>query len=575
MQENKWILKQTPDNKDIEKLSQAINVSKPIATMLLQRGIKTYEEARAFFRPNLSHLHNPFLMKNMEIALQRVQNAIDKQESVLIFGDYDVDGTTSVAMMYLFLKDKIKNLYYYVPDRYTEGYGISKQGIDYAESKKCSLIIALDCGIKAIEKVNYAHSKKIDFIIIDHHEQGEDLPKAFAILDPKQKDCNYPFKELSACGLGFKLIQVIAEKNNIPFEEIKYLLNFVVLSIASDIVPIVNENRTLAYYGLKEINNRPYKNIKAIMEMAEISEGNLGIDDLVFKIGPRINAAGRIEKGLTAVDLFTTENSEKLLALAKRIDQYNYERKKIDKKTTQEALRMIESSKDMKSRKTSIVWSSNWHKGVIGIVASRLIEHYYRPTIVFTENNGKLTGSARSVKGLNIYEALEKCKHLLLSFGGHAFAAGLTIEKKDFEEFSNLFEKTVKAKLKPEQETPVVEIDTLIDFYQINDNFFNILKQFAPFGPENMSPIFLTKKVKDTGYGKLLKEEHLKLNLKQENDESAFPAIAFNQKKHKNTVAKEQEFDICYHLTENTYMGKTNLQLNIKDIKSTENSNND
>lgn len=570
MQENKWILKQTPNNEYINKLSQELNVSKPIAIMLLQRGIKTYEEARSFFRPKLSDLHHPFLMKNMEKAAYRIQKAINENTNVLIFGDYDVDGTTSVAMMYLFLKNKIENLYYYIPDRYTEGYGISEQGIDYAKNKNCSLIIALDCGIKAVEKIAYANSKKIDFIIIDHHEQGEELPKAFAILNPKQKNCNYPFKELSACGVGFKLIQALAEKNNIPFEEIKYLLNFVVLSIASDIVPIVGENRILAYYGLQEINLRPYKNIKAIMQMAKISNGELGIEDLVFKIGPRINAAGRIEKGLTAVDLFTAEEPKKLLELAEKIDQYNHERKIFDKNITQEALSMIENSEEMKNRKTSIVWSSNWHKGIVGIVASRLIEHYYRPTIVFTENNGKLTGSARSVKGFNIYEALEKCKYLMLNFGGHAFAAGLTIDKKDFEEFSNLFEKIVKNTIKPEQEIPVIEIDAIIDFKQINSNFFNIIKQFAPFGPENMSPIFLTKRVKDTGYRKLLKGEHLKLNVKQENDKQSFPAIAFNQKKHKQTTCKDKEFDICYHLTENKYMGKTNLQLNVKDIKSVE-----
>ncbi len=569
MQTKKWIIKEQANADDIKQLSEAINVSLPIANMLIQRGIKTYEQAKYFFRPKLQHLYNPFLMKDMDVALNRLEQAIEKQEKVLIFGDYDVDGTTSVSMMYLFLKDKIKDLSYYIPNRYTEGYGISTQAIDFADANNFSLIISLDCGIKATDKVDYANSKNIDFIILDHHEPDQNLPKAIAVLDPKRPDCKYPFKELSACGVGFKLIQAFATKHNIPISEIEYLLDLVALSIASDIVPIVDENRILAYYGLQRINTNPQNGIKEIMNIANLKEDSININDLVFKIGPRINAAGRIDEGLLAVKILTsTEEDKQITKKALLINKQNEERKSFDQQITEEALKYIENNQEWLTKKTTVLYNSSWHKGVIGIVASRLIEHYYRPTIIFTKNdNGLITGSARSVHGFNIYNALEKCQHLTENFGGHAFAAGITLKEENLETFSNLFEETVKNSIKPENEKPIIKIDTVINFNQISNNFFSVINRFAPCGPKNPSPMFATLNVTDNGSRLVGKnKEHLKISVKDQSCDKTFSGIAFNKKEEFKKIKEGKPFNICYHIEENHFMGKCSLELMVKDI---------
>lgn len=568
--EKKWIIRSDSESEIINVLANSINVSKPIASLLVHRGITNYEDAKKFFRPSLDQLHDPFLILDMQKAVDRIQTAIGNDEKVMIYGDYDVDGTTSVTMMYTFLQNKFSNIHYYIPNRYNEGYGISFKGIDYAKDQECSLIIALDCGIKAIDKVDYANQKNIDFIIVDHHEPGEILPNAHAIIDPKRTDCSYPFKELSACGVGFKLIQAIALRNNIPFSEIENFLDLVVVSIASDIVPVVDENRILAYYGLKQLNTNPRPGIKALMNVANAIPGNLKITDLVFKIGPRINAAGRMDQGKFAVDLMVSNNESELPSMADQIDSVNNDRKLFDSNITKEALDKIENSPELQNKKSTVLYSPDWHKGVIGIVASRLIDHYYRPTIILTKSNGFVTGSARSVKGFNIYKAINKCQHLLESFGGHMYAAGLTLKEENLDAFVQLFEETVKKTISPESEIPTIEVDEVIPFDDIKPKFFNILQQFEPFGPENMAPVFVTENAKDTGYGQCvgLENEHLKLYVKDNSTNRSFSAIAFRQAHHFEHLSNGNSFNICYSLEENTYKGKTNIQLKVRDIKS-------
>ncbi len=567
--QKQWIIKPEASPELIEVLSKEINVSRPVANLLTQRGIKSFDEARNFFRPNLDKLYNPFLMKDMEVAVKRLEKAVDNHETVMIYGDYDVDGTTSVAMMYSFLRNKIKNLIYYIPDRYNEGYGISFKGIDVASENKCTLIIALDCGIKAVKKVDYGHEKGIDFIICDHHEPGEELPAAVAVLDPKRPDCNYPFKELSACGVGFKLIQAYASQHFIPFYKIEHYLDLVVVSIAADIVPIINENRILAYYGLKRINSKPRIGLRAILDIANAKPGNLKINDLVFKLSPRINAAGRMEQGKFSVELLVCKDKNDAVAMAEKIDGDNTERKWFDNNITKEALEMIESDDTLKKRKSTVLYNPGWHKGVIGIVASRIIDYYYKPTIVLTRSNGFVTGSARSVKGFNLYQAIEKCQHLLESFGGHMYAAGLTLKEDNVESFSIEFEKAVSELITPESTVPKIEVDEEIAFDDIKPNFFKVLQQFEPFGPGNMSPVFITRKVKDTGYAQQVGSEgdHLKMNLMDEYSTKSFPAIAFKQGHHYENII-ENYFDVCYSLEENVYKGKSNIQLKIRDIKT-------
>lgn len=564
-----WITRSDVDSEQSKKLSDEINVSKPVANLLLQRGIYSYEEAKKFFRPKLQHLYDPFLMKDMQLAVNRLEIAIKNKEGVMVYGDYDVDGTTSVALMVSFLYKKIKNLQYYIPDRYNEGYGISFKGIDKAKELNCSLIIALDCGIKANEKVNYAAKKGIDFIICDHHEPGSDLPNAKAVLDPKRPDCTYPFKELSACGVGFKFIQAFAQQNQIEFYKIEHFLDLVAVSIAADIVPIIDENRTLAHFGLKRINSKPRIGLKAILDIANTVPGNLKINDLVFKVSPRINAAGRMEQGRFSVDLMVCTDKNFAVAMAEKIDGDNTERKWFDANITKEALEMISNNPEFAKRKSTVLYNPEWHKGVIGIVASRLIEHYYKPTIILSRSNGSVTGSARSVTGFNIYKAIEKCQHLLINFGGHMYAAGLTLKEEHVDEFIKTFEHIVQEDITADSLVPKINIDEELCFNDIKPNFLRVINQFEPFGPGNMSPVFVTKKVRDTGYAQRVGNngEHLKMSLIDTESDHSINSIAFKQGDFFEHII-DNDFDICYSIEENVYKAKTSIQLKIRDIKT-------
>jgi len=566
-----WTLKDQGDINVIKHLSASLNVNMVIATLLAQRNIVNYQEAREFFRPRLTDLHNPFLMKDMDKAVERLERAIANEEKVLIYGDYDVDGTTSVALMYQFLRNRIKNLDYYIPDRYTEGYGISPQSIEYAHNENFSLVVVLDCGIKAVEKIKYAKSLGIDFIICDHHNPDEKIPDAIAVLDPKRPDCNYPYKELSGCGVGYKFLQAYSTLNNIPTTELEELLDFVVVSIASDIVPISGENRVLAYYGLKKLNRNPSLGLKTIMKYSGLNGGEITISDIVFKIGPRLNASGRIEHGKKSVAILTVTSEKEAERLGDEINSYNEIRKTLDRDITQEALDMIDNNPELKNKKSTVLYNRDWHKGVVGIVASRITEHFYRPTIILTESNGLATGSARSVKDFDLYEAIGKCSDLLESYGGHMYAAGLTLKIENIPEFIRRFEEIVEDSITDEQQIEAVEIDAKLQLSEITPKFFRILKQFAPFGPHNMMPVFVSENVLDYGtsrpVGKNL--EHLKLDLVEPTGSSSiFPGIAFNQAEHYEAISQGLPFDICYSITENEFRGKTNLQLYIKDIKA-------
>ena len=568
--EKNWILKSQGEGEKVERLCGELNISKPLAILLVQRGFSSFDEAKSFFRPELTLLHDPFLMKDMALAIERIQAAVQNKEKILVYGDYDVDGTTSVALVYTFLRTFYEAIDFYIPDRYNEGYGVSTKGIDYARETGSSLIIALDCGIKAIDKVKYAKHHSIDFIICDHHNPGDEIPPAIAVLDPKRKDCTYPDSELSGCGVGFKLIQAYAAKNDIPFEKLIPFLDLVAVSIASDIVSVTGENRILAYYGLKQLNENPRTGLKAIIELAGISDKRITIDDVVFKIGPRINAAGRMESGKSAVSLLIAEDKALAKVMGDKINSYNSDRRNIDTSITQEALDIIGRDPELQKRKTTVLFNPNWHKGVIGIVASRLIDNWYRPTVILTESNGFATGSARSVFGFDLYQAVDACSDLLENFGGHKYAAGLTLKIENIPRFQQRFEKFVADTIDAEQLIPVVEIDTEISLSEISPRFFRILKQFEPFGPGNMAPVFLTENVVDNGTGKQVgaSGEHLKLNLIQEEDPyKVYPAIAFQQGNLYKHINMGQGFDACYSLEENEFMGRVNLQMNIKDIK--------
>ncbi|MCF8296224.1 MAG: single-stranded-DNA-specific exonuclease RecJ, partial [Saprospiraceae bacterium] len=558
----------------------SLNIDEKLSNLLVQRGVTNFDEAKSFFRPELSHLHDPFLMKDMDIAINRIMQAIGNNEGILVYGDYDVDGTTAVALVFTFLKELHSNIEYYVPDRYSEGYGISLQSIDYAAENNYTLVIALDCGIKAIDKIYYANSKNIDFIICDHHRPGEKVPEAYAILDPKQVDCNYPCKELSGCGVGFKLVQAYAQKNNIPFEKIHKYLDLVVVSIASDIVNITGENRVLAYYGLKLLNTNPRPGFESILKYSGITKekGNpdndyvfnreLTITDLVFLIGPRVNAAGRIESARDSVEILISDNHEYAEKLGKLINLLNTERKNLDSQTTEHALEIIGDDDVLINRKSTTVYNPGWHKGVIGIVASRLTEIYYRPTIVFTKSNGFITGSARSVKDFDVYDAIEACSEYLEHFGGHKYAAGLSIKPENLESFCSKFEKVVSETISDEMLIPEVEIDLEIELSRITPKFFKILKQFAPFGPGNMAPVFRTDCLFDSGYARIVGKNHLKLSVADPGTCSPpMPAIAFQQAHHLESILRKKPMNICYHIEENEWNGKVSLQINIKDIK--------
>ncbi|XRE43448.1 Single-stranded-DNA-specific exonuclease RecJ [Tenacibaculum discolor] len=560
----RWTLKPQPDTIKVKQLAKELSINITLAKILVQRGIETFDEAKHFFRPSLSDLHNPFLMKDMEIAVQRIETAIANNENILVFGDYDVDGTTAVSLMSSYLKTIHPNIATYIPDRYEEGYGVSFQGIDFAEDNGFSLIIALDCGIKAIDKVAYATEKNIDFIICDHHKPGSEIPKAVAVLNPKQIDCNYPYDELCGCGVGFKLIQALASKRNQTIEDLIPYLDLVATAIAADIVPMTGENRVLAYHGLQVINSQPRNGIKAIVHQLQKKE--LTITDVVFIIAPRINAAGRMKHGNYAVELLTEMDFDSAIEFASAIEKFNSDRKELDRAITQEALLQIENNNEQE-KYTTVVFDENWHKGVIGIVASRLTETYYRPTLVFTKSGDKLAASARSVKGFDVYNALEACSEFIEQFGGHKYAAGLTLLPEQYENFKNKFEKVVSATIEKSLLTPEITIDAEIDLSEITPKFFRIIQQMAPFGPLNMKPVFTTTAVRDNGYGKQVGADssHLKLNLIYGSDQKTYNAIGFSLGNKISTI--QNDFDIAYTLDENTWNGYTSIQLMLKDLK--------
>lgn len=564
----RWVVKEVPERDLVLKLSSDINVSEPIAGLLLQRGVFDYDSAKKFFRPLLDGLHDPFLMKDMDKAVSRLEQAILKEEKILIYGDYDVDGTTSVSLFYGFLKSIYPNLDYYIPDRYSEGYGVSFTGIDWAQNNGISLIVSLDCGIKDIEKVLYAKEREIDFIICDHHLPGDNIPPAFAVLDPKRKDCEYPFKELSGCGVGFKLLQGFCLKNAISLDKLYPFLDLLAVSIASDIVPIIGENRIFTFYGLKRLNDAPRPGLKALIETAGL-RSPLDISSVVFGIGPRINAAGRIEHGKSAVELLLSNSEKEALELAGGINTKNAIRRNFDESITLEALQMIEADIESKSANSTVLFKNDWHKGVIGIVASRCIEKYYRPTIILTESNNKATGSARSVNGFDVYEAISECAELLDHYGGHMYAAGLTLSIEKLSEFKLKFEEAVSKRITPEQLIPMIEIDFNLDLGQINSNFYKVIKQMGPFGPKNMQPVFVSEKVEVVRPVSLIKEDHIKLRVKQGNSAS-FDAIGFCMGSKMNEINNQKYLDICYVICENEFRGERSLQLNLKDIKVSE-----
>ena len=565
--EKRWVENKLSDEKTVSQLVDQLNINTIIATLLVNRGITNFKEAEDFFRPKLEHLHNPFLMKDMDIAIQRIEQAIANNENILIYGDYDVDGTTSVALVYSFFKSIYPNLAYYIPDRYKEGYGVSYAGIDYANENQYSLIIALDCGIKSIDHIVYAKERNIDFIICDHHLPGDAIPEAVAVLDPKRSDCEYPFKELSGCGIGFKLIQAYAEKNNIPFDKIIGYLDLVSVSIASDIVPVTGENRVLSYFGLEQLNSNPRPGLQALINISNLKD--ITLNEIVFFIGPRINAAGRIDHAMHAVSLLIAETEKEAFDFCEVLNLKNNERKEFDQSITLEAIALIEEDEHAKHRKSTVLYNAEWHKGVIGIVASRLIDKYYRPTIILTESNGHAAGSARSVNGFDIYEAISACSHLLDQYGGHKYAAGLTMKIENIPAFVEKFEEIVSTTIEDTSLHQEIEIESEITLNEFNSKFYRILKQFAPFGPGNTKPVFLAKNVQLASEPKLIGKNnanHLKFSIVQ-NSSFSFDCIAFGLGHYKNLLEQSEYFDICFNIEENTWRDKTTIQLNIKDIR--------
>ena len=568
---NKWnFQKPTEEENRISKeLADKLAISPVICQLLVKRGITTEKEANKFFKPNLNDLHDPFLMPDMDKAVKRLNRALGEREKILVYGDYDVDGTTAVSLVYKFLRPYTSLLDYYIPDRYDEGYGISYKGIDYAADTDVKLIISLDCGIKAIEKIEYAKQKGIDFIICDHHMPDDTLPDAVAVLDAKRVDSIYPYEHLSGCGVGFKFMQAFAKSNNFPFADLEKLLDLCAVSIASDIVPITGENRIMAYYGLKQINSNPSLGLKGIIDVCGLTGKEITMSDIVFKIGPRINASGRMMNGKEAVDLLLAKDSESAREKSENINQYNDERRELDKKITDEANAIIDDFQDMADRKAIVVFNPAWHKGVIGIVASRLTEKYYRPAVVLTKSSELITGSARSVAGFDIYKAIESCRDLLENFGGHTYAAGLSLKEENLEAFTNRFLQLAADEIVPEQMVPQLDVDAILDFKDINAKFMHDLKKMSPFGPDNQKPVFCSRRVKDYGTSKLVGKdlEHIKLELIDANSNSPIHGIAFGMHKHSKHIKGMKPFNICYTVEENTYNGNTSLQLMIKDIK--------
>ena len=580
--EKRWEVKTQGNPQTVSHIASVMKISPVLANLLVQRGIDTVDKVKKFFNPQLQDLHDPFLMKDMDRAVKRVEEAVERGEKIMVYGDYDVDGTTAVALVYKFLRQiGHKNLMFYIPDRYTEGYGISHRGIDIAHRKGVKLIIALDCGIKAVEKVDYATEKGVDFIICDHHLPAEEIPRAVAVLDPKRTDCTYPFDELSGCGVGFKLVQAYAQKHNIPFSEIVSLLDLLVVSIASDIVPLVDENRILAHYGLKILNSSPSEGLSSIIKICNLEQHNITIDDIVFKIGPRINAAGRMRMderdensvpsgGYAAVKLLVEGDETTASEFGEVIDSFNQDRKSIDRSVTQEAHDYIESHPELKQRKSTVIYNPKWMKGIVGIVASRLIETYYRPTVVLTMSNGFVTGSARSIPGFDLYQAVESCSDLLENFGGHMYAAGLTMRPENVEEFTRRFNDYVEANINPQILVPQVDIDSMLLFSDITPAVHRELNKFQPFGPGNNAPVFATCCVTNGGDAKLVgaDAEHLRMDLTQkQKPNTTIQTIAFQQPTHYEWVRAGRPIDICYQIVENHYRGNVTTQLRIKDIK--------
>ena len=560
----RWTLKTATNPRVVQQLSEDLSIDTTLSKLLVQRGVHSFEAAKKFFRPSLEDLHDPFLLKDMDIAVSRIEKAIANNENILIYGDYDVDGTTSVSLVASYLKTITTSISTYIPDRYDEGYGISYKGIDFAADNNFSIIVALDCGIKAINKVSYATAKNIDFIICDHHKPGNKIPDAIAVLNPKRNDCSYPYDELCGCGVGFKLVQALASNRGQTIEHLTQYLDLVATAIAADIVPMTSENRVLTYFGLQVINSNPRNGIKAIIQ--QIDKKVLTITDVVFMIAPRINAAGRIKHGNAAVELLTEANFDQALEFAKKINNYNSERRVLDAEITKEALLQIEKNQE-KEKFTTVVFDEKWHKGVIGIVASRLIETYYRPTLVFTKSGDKLAASARSVKGFDVYDALEKCSEFIEQFGGHKYAAGLTLEPTNYAAFKNKFEEVVASSIERELLIPEITIDASLELSDINPKFFRIIQQMGPFGPQNMKPVFTTTSVRDNGYGKTVGSDktHLKLNIIYGADQKTYNAIGFGLGDKMKFI--ENDFDIAYSLDENEWNGNTSIQLLLKDLK--------
>ena len=561
----RWLHKPTYSQAEIESLSKNLNIGSTLSTLLLQRGVTTFDEAKNFFRPSLSDLHDPFLMKNMEQAVARIKLALDRNEKILVYGDYDVDGTTAVSLVYSYLMGFYSNVAYYIPDRTSEGYGVSKAGILWAEQNGYSLIIALDLGIKASDMVLLANHKGIDFIICDHHLPDNKIPQAVAVLDPKQKDCNYPFKELSGCGIGFKLIPAFALRHGNEGDVFEFL-DLVVVSIASDIVPINGENRILAFYGLKKLNESPRPGLKALKDIAGI-RNELDISGVVFTLGPRINAAGRVAHAHGAIDLLISKTEEEANAFAEKVNLKNDLRREFDASITEEALAMISSDERKQKAKTTVLFKNTWHKGVIGIVAARCVERYYRPTVILTESNERITGSARSVNGFDLYQAIEACGDLLEKFGGHKYAAGLTLHPTNLAAFERRFEEVVAATITDEMLTPVVEIDMPVEFDMLTPKFQSVLKQMAPFGPENQRPVFEAKNVRVLNALSTFKDRHVRFLASQDGNESFFQTVGFDQIEHHEKLQMGDPFRIAFTIEENTFNGTTSVQLRLKDIK--------
>ena len=568
--ERKWTVHEPGNPEKVDRLATELGVDRVLAELLVQRGVETFQQARAFFRPSLEDLHDPFLMKDMDKAVERLHEAITKGQKILVYGDYDVDGTTAVALVYSFVRRFTKRVEYYIPDRYDEGYGVSYKGLDWASDNGINLLITLDCGIKAIEKVEYARSKGIDVIICDHHLPENELPAAVAVLDPKREDCHYPFDDLCGCGVGFKFVQGYSIKYGIDFETLEPLLDLQVVSIASDLVSMVGENRVLAHFGLKRLNENPRKGLLAMLSLAKLEPGHVTIDDIVFKIGPRINAAGRMESGRLAVELLTAMDDRSAFQIGEKINDNNNERKNIDREITQEALQMVANGTALETENVTIVYNPTWNKGVVGIVASRLVEAYYKPTVVLTKSNGFITGSARSVAGFDLYASIESCADLLENFGGHVYAAGLTMKEENLVEFCQRMNRFVSGNITKQELTPVVDIDARLDFSQITPKFFRILKQFQPFGPGNANPVFLTDDVYDAGNGRKVGAGgvHLKLDLMQESQPyRQIPAIGFNMAEFYDHIKAGNPIDVCYSIVENFYRGSSTLQLRLKDMR--------